>query len=389
MTFIILAFIRMALTPAERKRRYVLKHKALNNDEYKQKEKMKNRKYYASKVKHIELKEDELAVTAHEPEPKHEFVLLKPIKKRLNPINKSKINVNTIGSYLKTMKKLYLAHHNEELPDDTEILNVLSNKKYDMNVIDAQFGFIKDTIYDIIKNNNKNDIRILYSVITRFKYYSKTVKQLYPYILKFQDAYDTERANKVIDNTIAIKMKLLDFNKANILEKFNENTDLSDNEKLIYALLTLFPTRRPVDYRKMRVAFHVPPTQSKLSYIDKNNYYYNKTFYFNITKNKKLQQFTVPDELDDIIKSLITTKEDNEYLLSLHKNQLTQTQLSKLVMETFYKIYNVSISAVEIRRLYASHLKKLSENKLITIREHKDICDMMNHNYEENKKYSY
>lgn len=387
----------MALTPAERKRRYVLKHKALNGDEYKLKEKIKNRKYYASKVKHIELKEDEFVVSVPktEPEPKQEFVLLKPIKKRLNPINKSKINVNTIGSYLKTMKKLYLAHHNEELPDDTEILNVLSNKKYDMNVINAQFGFIKDTIYDIIKNNNKNDIRILYSVITRFKYYSKTVKQLYPYILKFQDAYDTARANKVIDSTIASKMKLLDFNKANILDKIKENTDLSDNEKLIYALLTLFPTRRPVDYRKMRVAFHTPPTQSKLGYIDKNNYYYNKTFYFNITKNKKLQQFTVPDELDDIIKSLIKTKEDNEYLLSsltsltLPKNQLTQVQLSKLVMNTFYKLYNVSISAVEVRRLYATYLKNLAENKLITTREHKDICDMMNHNYEENKKYSY
>lgn len=58
-------------------------------------------------------------------------------------------------------------------------------------------------------------------------------------------------------------------------------------------------------------------------------------------------------------------------------------------MNTFYKIYDISISAVEIRRLYATHLKKLAENKLITIREHKDISDMMNHNYEENKKYSY
>jgi hypothetical protein len=377
----------MALTAAERKQRYILKHKALNGDEYKLKEKMKNKKYYASNVKHIELKEDDLVIKA--PEPNNEFILLKPIKKRLNPINKSKINVNTISLYIKTMKKLYLAYHNEELTDDTELLSVLSNKKYDTKIIDTQFGFIKDNIYDIIKNNNKNDIRILYSVITRFKYYSKTVKQMYPYILNFQDAYDTERANKVVDNTIATKMELLDFNKTNILDKFNENADLSDNEKLIYVLLTLFPTRRPVDYRKMLIAFNEPPNQSKRSYIDKNNYYYNKTFYFNITKNKKLQKFTVPDELDSIIKSLITTKGDNEYLLSLNKAQLTQIQLSKLIMNTFYKIYKVSISAVEIRRLYATHLKKLAENNLITIREHKDICDMMNHNYEENKKYSY
>lgn len=57
----------MALTPAERKQRYILKHKALNGDEYKLKEKMKSKKYYASKVKHIELKEDDLVIKAPEP----------------------------------------------------------------------------------------------------------------------------------------------------------------------------------------------------------------------------------------------------------------------------------------------------------------------------------
>jgi len=45
----------MALTPAEREQRYVIKQKLLNYDEYKLKQKLKNKKYYASKVKHIEL----------------------------------------------------------------------------------------------------------------------------------------------------------------------------------------------------------------------------------------------------------------------------------------------------------------------------------------------
>jgi len=376
----------MALTPAERKQRYIIKHKALNNDEYKLKEKLKNKKYYASKVKHVELKEEDL-VKFNKPE--QEYIYLAPIKKRINPINKSKLNINTINLYIKTMKKFYLAYHKIELIDDIDLSNVLSKKTYDINNINTQFGFIKKNIYDIVKNNNKNDIRILYSVITRFKYFSIPVKQLYPYILNFQDNYDTERANKVIDNTIAAKMNSLSFDKKDIIDKFNENTDLSVNEKLIFVLLTLFPTRRPVDYRKMLITFNEPLNQSKLNYVDKYNYYYNKTFYFNITKNKKLQKFTVPDELDDIIKSLISTKNNNEFLLSLNDKQLTQIQLSKLIMNTFYKIYNISISAVEIRRLYATHLKKLAENKLITIREHRDISDMMNHNYEENKKYSY
>jgi len=377
----------MALTPAERKQRYIIKHKSLNNDEYKLKEKLKNKKYYASKVKHIELNEEDLIIKSNDPN--NEYIYLPPIKKRINPINKSKLNINTINLYIKTMKKFYLAYHKTELTDDTDLYNVLSKKTYDINNINTQFGFIKKNIYDIVKNNNKNDIRILYSVITRFKYFSVPVKQLYPYILKFQDVYDTERANKIVDNTIAAKMNSLSFDKKDIIDKYNKNSHLTDNEKLIFVLLTLFPTRRPVDYRKMLVSFNEPKNQSKLSYADKNNYYYNKTFYFNITKNKKQQQFTVPDELDNIIKSLITTKNNNDYLLSVNNKQFTQIDLSKLIMNTFYKIYNVSISAVEIRRLYATYLKNLAENKLITIREHKDISDMMNHNYEENKKYSY
>ena len=377
----------MALTPAERKQRYIIKHKSLNNDEYKLKEKLKNKKYYASKVKHIELNDKDLIIKSNDPN--DEYIYLPPIKKRINPINKSKLNINTINLYIKTMKKFYLVYHKTELTDDTDLYNVLSKKTYDINNINTQFGFIKKNIYDIVKNNNKNDIRILYSVITRFKYFSVPVKQLYPYILKFQDVYDTERANKIVDNTMAVKMNLLSFDKKNIIDKYNENSHLTDNEKLIFVLLTLFPTRRPVDYRKMLVSFNEPKNQSKLNYVDKYNYYYNKTFYFNITKNKKQQQFTVPDELDNIIKSLITTKNNNDFLLSVNNNQLTQIQLSKLIMNTFYKIYDISISAVEIRRLYATYLKKLAENKLITIREHKDISDMMNHNYEENKKYSY
>ena len=377
----------MALTPAEREQRYVIKQKLLNYDEYKLKQKLKNKKYYASKVKHIELKEEDLIIKP--PENNEVFEYLKPIKKRINPINKSKLNINTINLYIKTMKKIYLAYHKIELLDDVDLFNALSNKLYDINNINTQFGFIKTNVYDIVKNNNKNDVRILYSVITRFKYFSIPVKQLYPYILKFQDTYDSNRANKEVDDTVISQMNSLSFDKKDIINKFNENTDLSVNEKIIFVLLTLFPTRRPVDYRKMLVAFNEPPNQSKINYSDKYNYYYNKTFYFNITKNKKLQKFTVPDELDDILKSLISTKNNNEFLLSFNNKQLTQIQLSKLIMNTFYKIYKVAISAVEVRRLYATYLKKLVENKLISIREHKDISDMMNHNYEENKKYSY
>ena len=58
-------------------------------------------------------------------------------------------------------------------------------------------------------------------------------------------------------------------------------------------------------------------------------------------------------------------------------------------MKTFKKVFNIAISAVEIRRLYSTYLKKQASDGIITEQEHRNICYMMNHSYEENKKYAY
>ena len=46
-------------------------------------------------------------------------------------------------------------------------------------------------------------------------------------------------------------MEAISFRKEDILKILsNENLHLTETEKLIFALMTLFPTRRAVDYRK-------------------------------------------------------------------------------------------------------------------------------------------
>lgn len=377
----------MALTPAERKQRYIEKQKLNNHEQYKLKEKLKNKLYYATKVKHID---SSLIVVSPEIKEKQEFIFLEPIKKRINPINKSNLNNNTINLYLRTIKKFYYDFHKHELQDDSDILNLLSNKPYNINNISLQFDFIKANIYDIIKSYNEDDIRILYSVITRFKNFSKTVKQLYPYILRFQNIYNTNRTNKKIDDSIKKQIDIFSFDKEFIIQIINSDShnDLSNNEKLIFLLLTLFPTRRPVDYRKMKFSLSEPqPYKKKTKYEDKYNYYFNEFFYFNITKNKKVQKFKIDSYLNTFIKDLGLNNDD--FILSNNGIQFTQNQLSKLVMNVTFKIYGISISALEIRRLYATHLKSLSDAKIITETEHREYSEMMNHNYEENKKYSY
>jgi hypothetical protein len=55
----------------------------------------------------------------------------------------------------------------------------------------------------------------------------------------------------------------------------------------------------------------------------------------------------------------------------------------------FKNIYKLSISAVEIRRLYCTYLKYEVKNGHMTEEQHREIAEMMNHSYEENLKYSY
>ena len=70
----------MALTAAERKKRYIEKQKSENNEEYKLKEKLKNKKYYANKFKHIDIKDSDIILPVKS-EIITEFIYLEPIKK--------------------------------------------------------------------------------------------------------------------------------------------------------------------------------------------------------------------------------------------------------------------------------------------------------------------
>jgi hypothetical protein len=388
----------MPLTNAERQKRYREKQLLNNKEEYKNKISLKMKTHY-KKLKNEHPKQEPLQLHQDDKLPEHqekkEFILipLKPIKKRINPLNKSKLNDKSIQIYLKTIKKIYKNYYNKDIDDDTDLLNVLTNKPYNLDNIKSQLQFLKSDLFNVIKNNY-NDITILYALITRIKRFAKQVKELYPYIEQKQNNYNEKRINKVPDDIVKQKIDVLSFKKEDILTILsNPNSDLTDSEKLIFALMTLFPTRRPIDYRKMLISDTKPKKENKLKMNERNNYYYNKKFYFNVTKNKDIQFFDVPDDLDKIINDIISKRHDltdNKHLL-LNDNykEFSNSSLSIFIMKTFNKIYGISISAVEIRRLYSTYLQKEVKDGNITEEQHRIICEMMNHSYEENKKYAY
>jgi hypothetical protein len=395
----------MALTNAERQKKYRERQLLNNKDAYDKKISLKMKKHY-KKLKNEEIiinsdnneekiQEIEYNIINKDEKEDKEFILiqLKPIKKRINPLNKSKLNDKSIQLYLKTIKKIYKNYYKKDIEDDTDLLNILTNKPYNLNKLTLQLQFLKTDLYNVIKDNYK-DITILYAVITRIKNFAKQVKQLYPYIEQKQNNYNEKRINKTPDTIVKHKIEVLSFKNEDILTILsNDNLHLTETEKLIFALMTLFPTRRAVDYRKMLISDTKPKKENKLKMNERNNYYYNKQFYFNVTKNKDIQQFDIPDELDILINQIITNRQyktnNKHLLLNNDNNEFTNSSLSIFIMKTFNKIYNISISAVEIRRLYSTYLQKEVKNGNITEEKHRIICEMMNHSYEENKKYAY
>ncbi len=383
------------MTNAERQKKFRERQLLNNRDEYLHTQSQYKKKQYRKKYKDGEEPEEET------PEEEKEFILLKPIKKRQAPLNKNIIKDETKKTYIKSLSKIYNSYYHKELTEEfkEELNKLLSIQKYNIKLIKEEFNIINKDIYDIIKNTfNKTDIRNLHAIITRIRGFSTLVKKIAPYTDDNQLQYAIARNNKEFTDIIRQKYNALSFKKEDIIKNLNnDDLELTSKEKLLYGLFTLFHTRRPVDYNRMFIVNEKPKYETRKKINDRNNYYYNGVFYFYITKNKQIQKYDVPSELQVLIENEIKSRidivdeENKKYLLlnNHNKHYKYSSDLSRDIMLVFKKIYKLSISAVEIRRFYCTYLKYSVKNGDMTEEQHRKIAEMMNHTYEENLKYSY
>ncbi len=387
------------MTNAERQKKFRERQLLNNRDEYLHTQSQYKKKQYRKKYKDGELEETDNE-DENKDEIKEKFVLLKPIKKRQAPLNKTIIMDETKKTYIKSLSKIYNSYYHKEITDEfnEELIKLLSVQKYNIKLIKEEFKDIDKDIYDIIKNtSNKSDIRNLHAIITRIRGFSNLVKKIAPYIDDTQKQYAISRNNKVFTKAIKRKYDTLSFNKDDIIKILNnDDLQLTSKEKLLYGLFTLFHTRRPVDYNRMIIATEKPKYENRKKFKDRNNYYLDGVFYFYITKNKAIQKYNVPPELRVLIDNEIKSRNDvhiddkNKLLLNNeNKPYKYGSKLSRDIMLVFKKIYKLSISAVEIRRFYCTYLKYEVINGHMTEDQHREIAEMMNHTYEENLKYSY
>jgi hypothetical protein len=399
----------MPMTNAERQKKYRERQLLSNRDDYLHTQSQYKKKQYRKKYKD-DINDDEDDIKneneieeikeVKEPQKTEEFILLKPLKKRPTNLNKKIIKDETKKAYIKSLSRIYNNYYHKQISDDlnNELMKLLSVQKYNIKLIKEEFNIIDKDIYNIIKTTpNKADIRNLNAIVSKIRGFTNLIKKLTPYTDYNQRKYVEERSNKVFTAAIKKKYNALSFKKEDIMKNLNnDDLELTSKEKLLYGLFTLFHTRRPVDYNRMLIANEKPKYENRKKIKDRNNYYYDGVFYFYVTKNKQIQKYNVPLELQLLINNEIKLRDDideeNKKYLLLNKDNKHYKNACKLscdIMLVFKKIYKVSISAVEIRRLYATYIKYQVINGVMKEEEHREIAEMMNHTYEENLDYAY
>lgn len=400
----------MPMTNAERQKKYRERQLLNNKEEYLKIQSNYKKKQYRKKYKDGDLEETdnendkefdkEIDKENDKEEIKEEFVLLKPLKKRQAPLNKKIIKDETKKTYINSLSKIYNSYYHKKITDEfkEELNKLLSMQKYNIKLIKEEFNIIDKDIYNIIKTtSNKADIRNLNCIVSKIRGFTNLIKKITPYTDYNQQQYIDKRANKLFTKNIKRKYDTLSFKKEDIIKNLNnDDLQLTSKEKLLYGLFTLFHTRRPIDYNRMIIPNEKPKYENRKKIKDRNNYYFDGIFYFYVTKNKQIQKYNIPPELRHLIENEIKLRNDideenKKYLLLNNHNKTYKysSNLSRDIMLVFKKIYKISISAVEIRRLYCTYIKYQVINGFMTEEEHREIAEMMNHSYQESLDYAY
>jgi hypothetical protein len=306
---------------------------------------------------------------------------LKPISKRFASEFKTfdTIKENTKKSYKSSVRCMHYYYTGIKLTDEDDIIKIIYGLPYKKANITKMFKYLKDDryVYDmVVKFTNR--LSIIYGLFSHIRGFTPFIKKIYPYIEQYAIQYKDSRFDYKIDEKL---IELLSFNKQDILdrlENYKKNFDrlvryskpITNNEILIYLLLTLMPTRRAYDFERTKIIDKVPDKDIDRSF----NYYYDKHIYIYDTKNKRDYIMLLPDE---IISYIDITKP------FLFGNNIKQ--LSIIIPKVFNKLYGHPYTAREIRKLYATY----SNNTQFSMRERFANAAAMGHSMEENLRYSY
>lgn len=310
------------------------------------------------------------------------------------------LEYSTIDDYIKKVDIINRLFNKKSLSQEVkaEIKKMLNdNKTINETLILNEMKYINNDIEPTINQlrthyKNDNTFRSYINVLVVISSHLETLnKSVYQTLTKLNIFLNKQIQEKRKENKIeeGEKEKIIDLDKTIILKNINKLNNIKD--KLIYALYTLFPARRE-DWRLTKITSETKKEKLKdpiNNYLILSN---PKRIIFNNYKTYKTygqQDFNITDkDLNNIIDEYIIKNDlkNDDYLFSLERDKrevISQPNFSKLISNTFYKIYNIPISLRFLRISWVSSL--LNTNP--TVKQMEILADYMAHSTEEQGKY--
>ena len=278
-----------------------------------------------------------------------------PLTKKPKRAKKVELKDATINTYLSKLRAFHKRMRGLPLSDD--IISAIKGDPYNKKAVKEEFNYLYTDIKKI-KETELTSIPNLVKVFTKITGFVKLIKILTPDKRALEIAYETRRNESVIPAD-----KLISFDKETLLK--NANDKLKTNEdKLLYLIMTIIPTRRLDDYREMTIG------------KGDGNYYENGVIYIKEgnTKNKQSIVIKLPNEIIDLIPT-------EGYFLT---KQYTQSTLSKRFVIVMEAVYGYKITANELRRIYLTTINEAS----VSFKERRDVADAVGTSIMETLKYA-
>lgn len=309
------------------------------------------------------------------------------------------ITQTTLNDYISKCNIIHRIFTNKILSKSlkVQLINLFNNNDFNEDLILSQMPYINNDIEPTIntlrthyKNDNtfKTYLNILVVITSHLKTLNKSVYQTLTKLNIYLNEVitDKRKENKINKED---ENKIIDLDKSAIITNINKLDNI--NDRLIYALYSLFPARR-LEWRLTKIILDETTNINDVKYnylilkdgkykIIFNNYKTATTYgrqIFNIDNNELINILN-----DYIIKSKLL---NNDFLFSLKtdKNKvISQSNYSHLISNVFKKVYNIPIS---IRYLRMSHITSyLSKNP--SIKEMELLAYMMGHGTTEQQLY--
>lgn len=309
------------------------------------------------------------------------------------------ISQSSINDYISKCNIIHSIFTNKTLSKSlkVQLINLFNNNDFDEDLIKSQMTYINDDIETVIntlrthyKNDNtfKSYLNILVVITSHLKTLDKNIYQTLTKLNIYLNEVitDKRKENKINKED---ENKIIDLSITSIITNIKKLDNI--NDRLIYALYSLFPARR-LEWRLTKLAGS-PNEQTNnplYNYLILNDGKYEIIFNnYKTASTYGRQIFNIDNiELTNILNEYINKSKlsNGDFLFSLKTNkqkEISQSNFSHLISNIYKKVYNIPIS---IRFLRMSHITSyLSTNP--TIKQMEILAYKMGHSKEEQGLY--